>query len=352
MAGLMKQIGIKISENLTLLQNIAMWASLSVAVLNMITVPYGIILNAKSTGSEFNKFLLYCLIGWITSFVEFFIVFRFITKRIQKTQKNVSNNLLSESTTLAEAIKQSAETSQNQTAAVKEIVATMHDSTELANNIGEKIKEVTALAEQSRDAVFSGNKALQENVSELQNIKTTNMLTIDGIKDLNNKINGIWDIISIINNVADKTKIIAFNAELEASNSGEAGKNFHVVATEIRRLSDNIIDSIKEIKEIITEIQKASDTLIHDSEKGTAQIDSGYESAHSLENEFESIMKSSITTADSSNQILSNVEQLTGASEQIFITLQEIAKGIESFSQNTASISSASETVKEIASQL
>ena len=63
-------------------------------------------------------------------------------------------------------------------------------------------------------------------------------------------------------------------------------------------------------------------------------------------------MQSSITTADSSNKILSNVEQLTGASEQIFITLQEIAKGIESFSQNTASISSSSETVKEIASRL
>ena len=352
MAGKMKQIGMKLSENFSLLQNIAMWASVIAATVNMITVPYGMILTHSGTGNEFNTFLIYCLIGAITTIVEFYIVFRMITRTIQKTQRTISNNLLAETITLAEATKHSAETSQNQTAAVKEIVATMHDSTELANNIGERIKEVTSLAEQSRDAVITGNKALQENVSELQNIKNTNMLTIDGIKELNKRINGIWDIVGIINNVADKTKIIAFNAELEAANSGEAGKNFHVVATEIRRLSDNIIDSIKEIREIITEIQKASDTLIHDSEKGTSQIDKGCETAKALENEFESIMNSSITTADSSQQILSNVEQLTGASEQIFITLQEIAKGIESFSQNTASISSASETVKDIAGTL
>ena len=350
MASEMRQIGIKLSENLQQVQNVAMWASIDAAIINMMTVPYGTILNSRMYA--FNTFIIYCLIGWITSLVEFFIVFKVINKRIQKTQKTVSDNLLAESTTLADATKQSAETSQNQSAAVKEIVATMHDSTELANNIGEKIKEVTTLAEQSRDAVISGNQALQKNVEELQNIKNTNILTIDGIKELNNKINGIWDIIGIINNVADKTKIIAFNAELEASNSGEAGKNFHVVATEIRRLSDNIIDSIKEIKEIITEIQKASDTLIQDSEKGTAQIDSGCESARSLENEFESIMQSSITTADSSKQILNNVEQLTGASEQIFITLQDIAKGIESFSQNITSVSTASESVKDIASLL
>ena len=350
MAGEMRSVGVKLSENLSRVQNVAMWASIDTSIINMMTVPYGIILN--STANGYKHFIVYCLIGWVTSLFEFFIVFRVITKTIQKSEKSISSNLLAETITLAEATKQSAENSQNQTAAVKEIVATMHDSTELANDIGEKIKEVTSLAEQSRDAVISGNQALQKNVDELLNIKNTNMLTIDGIKELNAKINGIWDIISIINNVADKTKIIAFNAELEASNSGEAGKNFHVVATEIRRLSDNIIDSIKEIRDIITEIQKASDTLIQDSEKGTAQIDSGCESAHDLENKFESIMQSSITTADSSNKILSNVEQLTGASEQIFITLQEIAKGIESFSQNTASISSSSETVKEIASRL
>ncbi|MBO4638335.1 MAG: hypothetical protein J5710_01120 [Treponema sp.] len=350
MAGEMRSVGVKLSENLSRVQNVAMWASIDASIINMMTVPYGIILN--STANGYKHFIVYCLIGWVTSLFEFFIVFRVITKTIQKSEKSISSNLLAETITLAEATKQSAETSQNQTAAVKEIVATMHDSTELANDIGAKIKEVTSLAEQSRDAVISGNQALQKNVDELLNIKNTNMLTIDGIKELNAKINGIWDIISIINNVADKTKIIAFNAELEASNSGEAGKNFHVVATEIRRLSDNIIDSIKEIRDIITEIQKASDTLIQDSEKGTAQIDSGCESAHDLENKFESIMQSSITTADSSSKILSNVEQLTGASEQIFITLQEIAKGIESFSQNTASISSSSETVKEIASRL
>jgi len=350
MANEMRQIGIKLSENLQGVQNVAMWASINTAVINMITVPYTIILTTKANG--YDTFLKYSAIGWLTSLIEFFIVYKVITKRIQNTQKTVSDNLLIESTTLADATKQSAETSQNQSAAVKEIVATMQDSTVLANNIGEKIKEVTTLAEQSRDAVVSGNQALQKNVEELQNIKNTNMLTIDGIKQLNTKINGIWDIISIINGVADKTKIIAFNAELEASNSGEAGKNFHVVATEIRRLSDNIIDSIKTIREIITEIQKASDTLIQDSEKGTTQIDSGYQSARSLENEFESIMQSSQITADSSRQILSNVEQLTGASEQIFITLKDIAKGIERFSQNITSVSSASENVKEIASLL
>lgn len=275
-----------------------------------------------------------------------------IIRKIQRTEKQISTNLFKEIQNLSSATKESAETSHNQSAAVKEIVATMQDSTELAGNISEKVRHVTSLAEKSRDAVLSGREALQNNVNELLGIKNTNRLTIEGIKELNKKISGIWDIVSIINVVADQTKIIAFNAELEAASSGEAGKNFHIVATEIRRLSDNIIDSIKEIKERIGEIQKASDTLILDGEKGTNQIDSGYTSAKSLENDFESIMQSSDNTAASTHEILEHVGQLSSSSEQIFITLKQIAEGIETFSEFTSNISSSSENVRQIASLL
>ena len=158
MAGEMRSVGVKLSENLSRVQNVAMWASIDASIINMMTVPYGIILN--STANGYKHFIIYCLIAWATSLFEFFIVFRVITKTIQKSEKSISANLLAETITLAEATKQSAENSQNQTAAVKEIVATMHDSTELANDIGEKIKEVTSLAEQSRDAVISGNQVL------------------------------------------------------------------------------------------------------------------------------------------------------------------------------------------------
>ena len=346
----MREIGIKLSDNLTRVQNIAVAASIYVSAMNMITVPFNLMLHPVENG--FSVFLRYSIISLILNFFFCAAVYINISMRIQDTEKRVSGRLRAETETLAKATKESSENCQNQSAAVKEIVATMHDSTELASNIGDKIKHVTSLAEKSRDAVMSGSEALQNNVKELLDIKNTNMLTIEGIKELSKKISGIWDIVSIINNVADQTKIIAFNAELEASSSGEAGKNFHIVATEIRRLSDNIIDSIKEIRDIINEIQRASDTLILDSEKGTRQIDSGCESARSLENGFESILASSKATADSSHEIIDYVGQLTYSSEQIFIALKQIAFGIEHFSENTSNISSASENVKEIASLL
>lgn len=350
MTSQMQEIGIQVNANLSRNFNIAIASCVYISIMNMITVPINLLRHPGE--GNFGKYLLYCLIGAALDGLICFCTYYLIIRKIQKNEKHISETLIHETQNLVSATKESAETSHNQSTAVKEIVATMQDSTELAGNISEKVSHVTSLAEQSRDAVLSGREILQSNVDELLEIKNTNKLTIEGIKELNKKINSIWDIVSIINVVADQTKIIAFNAELEAASSGEAGKNFHIVATEIRRLSDNIIDSIKEIKGRIDEIQKASDSLILDSEKGTEQINSGYKSVKSLESGFESILQSSENTAVSTHEILDHVSQLSSSSEQIFITLKQIAEGIENFSEFTSNISSSSENVRKIAGLL
>ena len=189
-------------------------------------------------------------------------------------------------------------------------------------------------------------------MSQLHKIAEANKLTIDGIKELGEKISNIWDIVTLINSVADQAKIIAFNAELEASSAGAAGKNFHIVASEIRRLADGIIDGTKEIKGKIGEIEKSSDSLILMSENGTEKIAGGVESAKLLENKFASMKNASEITTESAEKITEIIKQQTIATEQILITLKQISSGVESFTQATNQISTASQTLNDIAEGL
>ncbi len=267
-------------------------------------------------------------------------------------ERTASSELMGEIQSLVIAAKENATTAQEQSAAVKEIVATMEDNTALSENIASKIQDVSSVAGKSSVDVADGVGRLEQNVAQLLEIAEANQRMIDGIKDLGEKVNNIWDIVSLINSVADQAKIIAFNAELEASSAGEAGKNFHIVATEIRRLADGIIDGTKEIKERITEIQHSSDSLILASESGTEKIHEGVESANSLSERFASIKNASELTAGSAGDITQIIQQQATASEQILITLRQIALGVEDFGSTTKSISKASEKLRRIAEGL
>ena len=311
---------------------------------------------AEGPVSDFTGGFWRMIFGFGTVLIFLSVIFSLLNirtiVRARANERQLGKTLLAETQNLSVSSKENAATAQDQSAAVKEIVATMEDNTTLSENISQKIQNVSETAAKTNGDVAEGVSYIEENVKQLQKIASTNKDTISGIKALGEKIENIWDIVTLINTVADQAKIIAFNAELEASSAGEAGRNFHIVATEIRRLADGIIDGTKEIKERISEIQQSSDNIILLSENGTEMIRSGVEKAMTLNERFVSIKSASTLTASSAEEITSIVHQQTVASEQILITLRQIASGVESFTAATAHISSASQTLKEIALEL
>ena len=253
---------------------------------------------------------------------------------------------------LSEIAQSTASTALEQSTGVKEILATMEDTDRQTRNIVEKIADVTDIAEITEKNVKSGFKTLQSNLDKMADITEANVSTISGIRELGEKIGSIWDIVKIINDIADQTRIIAFNAELEASSAGESGRNFHIVANEVRRLAAGITNSVDQIKERITEIQHSSDNLIITSESGTEKIREGLELSEKLKEKFNDIQSSSEITVESANQIKDIISQQSVAFDQIVATVRQISSGIENFSASTDTVNNTAQKLKEAANLL
>jgi methyl-accepting chemotaxis protein len=262
-----------------------------------------------------------------------------------KQDVTVLNSSIQDLTTSSKEI---STTSNEQAAAVKEIVSTMEDSDSLAKSIEKKIEEVTKIALETKSTVDKGVGTVDLNRTKMEEIKVSNSDTISGIRSLGEKIEAIWEIVNIINSIADQTKIIAFNAELEASAAGDAGKNFQIVASEIRRLADSTVSSTSEIKTKIDEIQHSSDNLIIASEEGTEKIEEGTNLTKELFSTFQEILETSEISAKSAGDINLSIKQQVSAFEQILQTLKQISEGINNFATSTKSTTDISQNLKNM----
>lgn len=253
---------------------------------------------------------------------------------------------------LSEISQTTASTSLEQSTGVKEILATMEDTDSQTRGIVDKIGDVTDVAEGTARNVQTGFSTLQSNLDQMNDITQANISTIQGIRELGEKIGSIWEIVKIINDIADQTRIIAFNAELEASSAGESGKNFHIVANEVRRLAAGITNSVEQIKDRITEIQHSSDNLIITSESGTEKIREGLELSEKLKEKFSDIQKSSEITVESALQIKDIIYQQSAAFDQIVATVRQISAGIENFSTSTNTVNDTAKKLQNAANNL
>ncbi|HOJ63263.1 MAG TPA: methyl-accepting chemotaxis protein [Spirochaetota bacterium] len=271
-----------------------------------------------------------------------------VLKRFNELLENIKNTVIKlgeVSISLSSISKQSSSVSNQQAAAIAEIVSTMEDSDRLSKNIGDKASDVLIKTKTMEEFVKKGCLIVDENVKTNYNVKDANQKTIEFIDILNKDIKAIRDVVMIINNIADQVKIIAFNAELEASAAGEAGKNFEIVASEIRRLADNTFNSTSEIKNKIEKIEKAGTKLIDASKEATDLIDKNLSIANNVMEIFKDIQKSSNEAFDSSKKIEETIKMLIMGFEQILQAMKQISEGV-SYSADTSK--TASDTAFEL----
>lgn len=94
-------------------------------------------------------------------------------------------------------------------------------------------------------------------------------------------------ILDMINNVAKNTRILGFNAGIEAARSGDHGRGFAVVAREITKLADQSAESVTEIRSLLDNMKEmvdhVSDTIANSNKLTESQVAATTEIGHALE---------------------------------------------------------------------
>jgi methyl-accepting chemotaxis protein len=256
--------------------------------------------------------------------------------------RNVSqvNTDINESTAaLATIAQETASTAIEQFSTSNEILATMKGLNSSLSEVESKANEVLKVAETTAKQVDGNFETLRLNSEMMKEIQESNSATISGIQSLSNKISNIQDIVNLISSVTAQTKIIAFNAELEANGIHAEGADFQNVAVDIRALADSTIRLTNEIQENIHEINKSNENLIATGKDFIEKINEGSAISEALEQTFNDIRLSASATAEEARDIQESVPEQLLSFKQIEEALQDINTRLNELTDSTSKIS-------------
>ena len=259
---------------------------------------------------------------------------------------DVTEKVYAQAGVIAAGVDKQSEFATQLSSSVVEISSTMEEFSSTASQIAQHSQGVVVRADKTLEDSKHGAEEVENLTFKMNDISQDIQSNLGEIVELGRKSKEINKVMEIINNIANQTKLIAFNAALEAASAGEAGKRFGVVAVEIRRLADSVVESTNEIEGKITEILDAVNRLVMSSEKSSQMTVDGQEYASHTVAMLIDIVDGAEETTDAARQISLSTQQQQIASSQVVLALKDIEQGLR---YSTDSILSSNAVTNELA---
>ena len=245
---------------------------------------------------------------------------RVLVSQINNTSVKVSTAAQESQSTalqLAEASEHQAQEIAGASAAVNEMAVTI-------DQVSSNAAESAGVAEKSVGIANAGSEVVQNTIQGMDNIREQIQETSKRIKRLGESSQEIGDIVSLINDIADQTNILALNAAIQASMAGDAGRGFAVVADEVQRLAERSSAATKQIEALVKTIQSDTNEAVISMEQTTAEVVRGARLAQDAGTALEEIETVSQELAELIQNISNAARQQASSAGHISNTMNVI----------------------------
>ena len=253
---------------------------------------------------------------------ELVSVWQKVIGRIQQTSHQVSLA----ATQLGQATDDLIDRSQTQSQAASSMAAAVEELSVSISHVADSTQETDGIAHHAEGDSQESRKVVQQAAQEIEAIARLIGETATRVEQLGAQSKNIFQVVTVIRDIADQTNLLALNAAIEAARAGESGRGFAVVADEVRKLAERTRASTHEIAAMIEGIGSAAHDAVSSMQHDQSRMSAGL----TLTQQADACMAKLL---DEAEVLLGAVGDIASACEEQRATSQELARNIETVAQ-------------------
>ncbi|OGQ78496.1 MAG: hypothetical protein A2289_15560 [Deltaproteobacteria bacterium RIFOXYA12_FULL_58_15] len=236
------------------------------------------------------------------------------------------------SSAISEMASSVGETAKN----IDDLSKTLQKTLGATEQIEKAIKEVRdnaahtkELSSKAAENAQSGGAALAQTLRGIEKIRESSQVVEQAMQTLAGSIQHIGDVIGVIEDVTKQTNLLALNAAIIASQAGEHGRGFTIVADEIKSLADRTQSSTRQITGLVTTIREESSHALDAATTGMRSVEDGLEVGRRADSAFSEIVASANESSRMVRTIAAVTEQQTRAAQDVSSAVLRVTKNAE-----------------------
>jgi twitching motility protein PilJ len=273
---------------------------------------------------------------------------RQLVLKVQQSSTQV-NSLLMEN---EGAVRRVADEAKQQVNETTRILSSVEQITQTTQVLTERSQQAASVAETAATAARNGETAMETSVKSIYRLRGTIEDATQKVKQLGESSHQISRIVSLINELAVQTDLLAINASIEASRAGDQGRGFAIVANEIGELASRSASSTRDIEKMIDSLQKQISEIVEIMNQGAVQV---VEGSHSVKNTKQGFVHL-VYVAQQIDELVKSISQAVTTQEansrSLTTVIQDVAQVSVRTSDSSRRVSEALRQTVEVADEL
>jgi methyl-accepting chemotaxis protein PixJ len=233
------------------------------------------------------------------------------------------------------AIQELAEDAAAQTKEINRTLSAVEQMTNSIQTVAMSAQQAAIVANSAARTAERSGQAMDMTVQNILSLRETIGETAKKVKRLGESTQQITRVVSLINQIATQTNLLAINAGIEAARAGEEGQGFAVVAEEVGELANQSATATKEIEQIVENIQRETTDVVKAMELGTTQVVEGTRIVEDAKLSLGQILEISRQI----DALVQSISTATGSQVQTSQAVGQLMREIAQVSQRTSTSS-------------
>lgn len=228
---------------------------------------------------------------------------------------------------------------------VESFTATVEQIAASSQQVNQGTDETMELVESSRESVEAVERAMNS-VSDAISLVQANG------HELRDRADELDEIVSVVQDIAEQTNMLALNANIEAARAGEAGDGFAVVAEEVKSLAEQSREEVTEIELIAETIRADIDETLDSVTQSQEEVDDALDAIETLVENQSEITERVTSVSDAMEETSRATREQAGAVEEVASMLENAADQMDEIAREMASASEHSDRQAELVEEI
>lgn len=248
---------------------------------------------------------------------------------------------------MAASVRGVAASSEALSVTTDETERSMRAIDESTRQVGIAVSETAALAEEVQRVAEQGSAVVIETAESMRATRRGIEEAAETITALGERSERIGAITRVIDEIADRTNLLALNARILAAQAGTQGRGFAVVAEEIKELSERTARSTEEIDALVKDVRESVGTANRQASNNRQLADAGVSLAERAATALDDISRKTGQSAAATRQIAEAAATQSLESHQVTELVTRVRRRMEEIERATSEQASTAQSIGE-----